>query len=145
MNDSIEYRSINFDKIAASKHLSAFTRLTAINIKNNPYSMLGEFFKDISQVDLDMLSGLCDRALEGTERGADVSAEICELIVLAEMLATAEGMPAMDDKQSHANVNFLMSVIACVSMERKGITEVFYENISFGDDMRSKEIVRLKG
>jgi hypothetical protein len=107
--------------------------------------MLGEFFKDISQVDLDMLSGLCDRALEGTESGTDVSAEICELIVLAEMLATAEGMPAMDDKQSHANVNFLMSVIACVSMERKGITEVLYENISFGDDMRSKEIVRLKG
>ena len=141
----IEYKTINFDRIAAEKSLSAFTRLAAINIKNSKYVMIGEFFKGIPQADLDMLSKLADRAVTGFGTQEEVSQAINELLILTEMLANAEGMPSMNDEQSYSNLNFMMTIIACISLERKGIADVIYENISFGDDMRTKEIVKLRG
>jgi hypothetical protein len=52
--------SIRFDKVAEDKSFLPITRLLAIDIIKNPYLVVGDFMKEISDQDIELLLDIAD-------------------------------------------------------------------------------------
>lgn len=130
--------SISYDKIIASPMFCAITKMTAQKIKKDGYLTLGDFLKSLSSNDLTALAIMCEIA-ENDESALD------DLVALSEMLSSAEGCPSENDKVACSNLAYFMTVIACESLNRRGLVDVDYSKMSFGDDMKDEKFVGLKG
>jgi len=64
-----------------------------------------------------------------------------EIILISEMLAAAEGTNIGGTPEVHQRLHLFITWMAIESLKRKGLVKVYYENISFGDDMGEKIIV----
>ena len=119
---------IDYHKIINSD-FSAVTKLLAMELMKNPYKTVGEFFKNISDSDLDVLLNKID------------DDDMEEILLLTELLARAEGVGAEDIEGITRNVNVMTMLIAGESLARRGIVKAFHENMSFGEDMKDKILV----
>lgn len=129
--------SMNYKKMAELPQASAIVKATAAKLIRNPYLTLSDFFKGLSNNDLAVLSLMAEMIQTDEQSQFD-------LICLSEMLSRAEGAEACDIAGQTKNVNYFCTLISLISLERKGLVEVNWENLSFGDDMGDKEIARLK-
>ena len=134
----MEY-SVNFENVVNNKQYTSATRLLCYEIMNKGYVSIGDFFKNMSQDDL-------DKYLEITEDSN--SDEFEEVVLLTGILATAEGvhvdMNPESDKAAEeltAKCNQLIMLFNLESLARKGMVKLYYENISFGEDMGDKLLV----
>jgi hypothetical protein len=123
---------INYPNVAAEKTFSKATRSIAKYLMTVPYISVGEFLQNISDTDLDELVNVANR---------DDDDAVSELMMLAEMLSRAEGVFTETPEEYGENVGFIRMLLASVSLARKGLVKVNYENISFSRDMLSKVIV----
>lgn len=127
---------IAFNKVSEDKTMLPTTRLLAVDIIKNGYINVGEFFKNISDSDLDSYMNMTEN-IEG-----EAAAEI---LLLSEMLAIGEGLEnGLDEKNQKTMQNrmsHLIMYLACESLARKGLVKLYRENMSFGDDMGSKVFV----
>jgi hypothetical protein len=124
--------SINYEMVLKSPDVSSVTKLLAQKLMENPYYSVGEFLQSISTPDL---QALCAR-VDGDD------ANYSDVILMGEMLATAEGLDqskGFDGFESRAN--HLVGFLTIESLKRKGLVKVYYENISFGDDQGDKIVV----
>ena len=123
--------SVNIHLVAKDSSVLALTRLLASSLIITPYLRVGDFFKNLSDHDLETLEEISD------ENHADFD----NVLLIAEMLATGEGLDhgTMDIIMERMN-QFLMFV-AMEGLHRKGLVKVHHENMSFGEDMRNKIIV----
>ena len=64
-----------------------------------------------------------------------------EIVLLSEMLAAAEGTNIGGLPEVHQRVNMFTTWLVFESLKRKGLVRIFYENISFGEDMGEKVVV----
>ena len=129
--------TLDLAKVATNKELMAVTRLLAANMMNSPYMTLGEFFKSISDKDLQTFVDYFDEL-----KSDDYKSWYNDLVVIAEILATSEGLPGSASYDELTNrANQLVGHMLIVSLERKGLVKVNYENLSFGDDMGDKIVV----
>jgi hypothetical protein len=127
---------VNYDRVINEKDLLAVTRLLAVDLKNNPYKSVGDFMRELSDSDLDILSGLCD----------DTECEkFAEILLISEMLARAEGLDPANLKDSHTRTSTMVGFITCESLFRKGLVKIYHENMSFGDDQKNKILVERIG
>lgn len=134
---------INIDKVVNSKNMMPTTRMLAMRLQRNPYTTIKDFLENLSDVELDTL-------IEVSEDGLDASAgsvaegedRFSELVLMAEMLAKAEGLHTSSLEDMTSRTNTLITFIACEGLARKGLVEVWRENMSLGEDMGDKIIVK---
>lgn len=137
MNNFEEF-TVNYDKVIAARNYNPIVRMTALQLRQNPYMTIGDFFKQLGDADIDVLASMVDQF-------SDNQLAAQQLVLLSEMLSRAEGTEASDQEGCAKNLNAFCMFITCVSLERKGLVRVFYENLSFGEDMESRPIVQKLG
>lgn len=121
---------INYDAVAKAPNLSSVTKLLARDITGSGYITPGSWFKSLSDRDIDSLMELVDCDDEDEER-------MGELMLITLMLTKAEGIVIKDDLEFAGMIGAMRMLTATVSLARKGLVNVFYENISFGQDAGS--------
>lgn len=129
----IEGYSLNLKKIAEQSDFLAVTRLLASSLTIEPYMTPGKWFKQLSDHDLALLSDVIEAGQDGDH--------FEELLLIAEMLAGAEGIDERNLTAATERVNMLTILLTCVSLARKGLVKVNYENMSFGEDMKDRVVV----
>jgi hypothetical protein len=125
--------SVNYAKVAGEKSLLSVTRLLANELLTNPYMTIGDFLKGLNASDLELLVNVIDE-------GANHS-NFEDLLLIAEMLANAEGLENGTLDVFTERTNQLTTFIVCESLYRKGLVKLHHENMSFGEDMKDKIIV----
>jgi hypothetical protein len=126
--------SLNFDEIVGHKELMAVTRMLAKQMTENPYVVVGEYIKELSDSDLKALLT------------AEDNQEYEDLILMAEMLATGEGCEqAPTDEVFKERTNHLITLLVIESLARKGLVRLYHENMSFNEDMGDKVVVEKIG
>jgi len=124
--------NINYEKVLYEERFLPVTRLLAANLIKNQYMPIGDFIKSLKNDTLEELT-------EISENENDPHFE--EVILITEMLAAAEGTNIGGTPEVHQRLNLFITWLVFESLRRKGLVRVFYENISFGEDMVDKIIV----
>lgn len=132
-DDSNEYH-VNLQLIAETTSLPATIRLLALDLSKNPYLSLGDFFKNASDASVQEMLDLVNSIEEDEDA-------MQNLALLTMMLMMGEGLVVDNDEQIREAINAMLMIVCGVSLERKGMVKVFYENLSFGEDMREKTIM----
>lgn len=132
MSQDKETFSINFENIVNGKNLLALTKMLAVQLRERPYTTPGDYMRSLSDGDIQMLVELTDK---------EEDEHFAEILLLAEMLAQAEGLERADEDTMMERVNAMIGFIVIESLARKGMVKVHYENMSFGEDMRQKILV----
>ena len=123
--------AIRFDKVSEDKSFLPVTRLLAIDIIKNPYLAVGDFMREISDQDIELLLDIADD---------EDNCHFEELVLIPEMLAAAEGIPNeyADEKEmiatARARVAIFITYLTIESLARKDLIIIHRENMSFGDD-----------
>ena len=129
--------SVVLDKVVKDKGLMNVTRLLAAEMMSNPYLTVSDFFSGLNDEDIDILTEVSEN--DEDERYGD-------LILLTEMLTTAEGISIdEDDEEAYVEnvthrLRAFISFLALESLERKGLVRIYRENMSFGEDYMDKRI-----
>ena len=136
-DDPIDFENSHPDmeKIIGSDKLLPVTRSVAKMLMRNPYTSLGKFFKKLSDENLEVLMEIID------EGDSEFNDGLEDVVLMTEMLSRAEGVPTESVEEITENVNYFGACVTCVSLARKGLVRVYYENMSFGTDNGEKVIV----
>jgi hypothetical protein len=123
--------TVNLPEVAKSTDCLAITRLVATKIMNQPYMTVAEFLTGLSDSDVAQLVAVLDDEDQNFE----------DILLLAEMVSTAEGLSNSDSFESmRFRMAQLTTFIIVESLARKGLCRIFRENMSFGEDMADKQI-----
>lgn len=125
---------INFSIVAKDNKLLSVTRLLASQMMHNSYLTVGDFLKDLSNNDLEIITDIIDFGEDHENFG--------DMILMSEMLATGEGLASGDTDEVTRRVNQFMVMISIESLYRKGYIQIFHENMSFGEDMLDKIVAK---
>jgi len=136
-DDPIDFENSHPDmeKIIGSDKLLPVTRSVAKMLMRNPYTSLGKFFKKLSDENLEVLMEIID------EGDSEFNERMEDIVLMTEMLSRAEGVPTESVEEITENVNYFGACVTCVSLARKGLVRVYYENMSFGTDSGEKVLV----
>jgi phosphoribosyl-ATP pyrophosphohydrolase len=136
-DDHIDFENSHPDmeKIIGSDKLLPVTRSVAKMLMRNPYTSLGKFFKKLSNENLEVLMEIID------EGDSEFNERMEDIVLMTEMLSRAEGVPSESIEEITENVNYFGACVTCVSLARKGLVRVYYENMSFGTDHGEKVLV----
>ena len=137
MEDPIDFENSHPDmeKIIESDKLLPVTKSVAKMLMRNPYTSLGRFFKKLSNENLEILMEIID------EGDSEFNERMEDIVLMTEMLSRAEGVPSQSIEEITENVNYFGACVTCVSLARKGLVRVYYENMSFGTDQGEKVLV----
>ena len=136
-DDPIDFENSHPDmeKIIESDKLLPVTKSVAKMLMRNPYTSLGRFFKKLSNENLEILMEIID------EGDSEFNDRMEDIVLMTEMLSRAEGVPSQSVDEITENVNYFGACITCVSLARKGLVRVYYDNMSFGTDQGDKVLV----
>lgn len=123
--------SVNIHRCAVDKTLLTLTRLLASSLIHTPYIRVGDFFQNLSDHDMETLNEISD----------ENHPHFDNLLLIAEMLATGEGLDHGDIDTIQQRMNHLLMFIAMEGLHRKGMVKLHHENMSFGDDMGNKVVI----
>ena len=137
MEDDIDFENSHpcMEKIIESDKLLPVTKAVAKMLMRNPYTSLGKFFKKLSDENLQALMEIIDEGDSEFNEGME------DVVLMTEMLSRAEGVPSQCIEDITENVNYFGACITCVSLARKGLVRVYYDNMSFGKDQGEKILV----
>jgi len=137
MQEPIDFENSHphMEKIIASDKLLPVTKSVAKMLMRNPYTSLGRFFKKLSNENLEVLMEIID------EGDSEFNERMEDIVLMTEMLSRAEGVPSESIEEITENVNYFGACVTCVSLARKGLVRVYYENMSFGTDNGEKTLV----
>jgi len=137
MEDPLDFENSHpcMEKIIESDKLLPVTKSVAKMLMRNPYLTLGKFFKKLSDENLQTLLEIID------EGDSEFNDGIEDIILMTEMLSRAEGVPSQCIEDVTENVNYFGACVTCVSLARKGLVRVYYDNMSFGTDQGDKILV----
>lgn len=125
---------LNYTKISQSDYLP-LVRLMAVDMMNKPYESLKNFFTRLSSNDLNELMSLIER---DNERAME------NVLLMTEMLVQAEGLFSESFDQLCDHCDRMVTYLTIVSLHRKGLVDVCYENMSFGEEFLDKPVVKKK-
>ena len=137
MEDPIDFENSHphMEKIIASDKLLPVTKSVAKMLMRNPYTSLGKFFKKLSDENLQVLSEIIEEGDSEFNEGME------DIVLMTEMLSRAEGVPSQSIEDITENVNYFGACVTCVSLARKGLVRVFYDNMSFGKELGEQTLV----
>jgi hypothetical protein len=125
---------VNYDRVVSTAEISPVVKHAAKKIMSSTYITPAMFFKSLSDDQIEELYGLADAM------GGSVGA-LKDLMLLSMMLSSAEGVEAASDDDAGKMLQNLLVWITCVSLERKGMVKVRYENMSFSEEFDDAVIV----
>ncbi len=136
-NDPIDFENSHpcMEKIIESDKLLPVTKSVAKMLMRNPYTSLGKFFTKLSDENLEVLMEIIDEGDSEFNDGME------DVVLMTEMLSRAEGVPSESVEEITENVNYFGMCVTCVSLARKGLVRVYYDNMSFGKDQGDQIIV----
>ena len=124
--------SINYEKVLHEETFLPVTRLLAADLIKSQYMPIGDFIKSLNDNSLEELN----------EISADENhPNFEEMILISEMLSAAEGTNMGGTPEVHQRLNMFITWLIFESLKRKGLVKIYYENISFGEDMGDKIVV----
>jgi hypothetical protein len=126
--------TVNYNQVICNPDLSQIVKTLAKKITENPYMLVSDFFKSLSDSEVDELSEMVNSMNDDTE-------SLKNLLLISQMLSRAEGLSPETDEEEFVNLEHLVVWIVCVSLEREGRAKVFYENMSFGQEFNTAKIV----
>jgi len=132
MNEDTGFH-VNYANIITEKSLLSVTRLLAGDMSKNPYMTVGDFFKNITDGDLDTLGKIIDKG--------EQHKNFEDIMLISMMLAAAEGCGPSHIDQYVSHFNQFSMFVACEALFRKGIVKLYRENMSFGEDLKDAIIV----
>ena len=137
MKDNIDFENSHpcMEKIIDAEGLLPVTKSVAKMLMRNPYTSLGKFFTKLSDENLEVLMEIVE------EGNSEFNGGIEDIVLMTEMLSRAEGVPSGSIEEITENVNYFGVCVTCVSLARKGLVRVYYDNMSFGKDYGDKVIV----
>ena len=137
MKDNIDFENSHpcMEKIIDAEGLLSVTKSVAKMLMRNPYTSLGKFFKKLSDENLEVLMEIVE------EGDSEFNVGIEDIVLMTEMLSRAEGVPSGSIEEITENVNYFGMCVTCVSLARKGLVRVYYDNMSFGKDQGEKVLV----
>lgn len=137
MENPVDFENSHPDmgKIIESDKLLPVTKAVAKMLMRNPYTSLGNFFKKLSDENLQVLSEIVE------EGDSEFNDRMEDIVLMTEMLSRAEGVPSQCIDDITENVNYFSACVTCVSLARKGLVRVYYDNMSFGTDQGEKILV----
>ena len=137
MEEPVDFENSHpcIEKIIASDKLLPVTKSVAKMLMRNPYTSLGKFFKKLSDENLQILMEIIDEGDSEFNDGME------DVVLMTEMLSRAEGVPSQSIEDITENVNYFGACVTCVSLARKGLVRVYYDNMSFGTDQGEKILV----
>ena len=130
-----EHSHPDMEKIIDAEGLLPVTKSVAKMLMRNPYTSLGKFFTKLSDENLEVLMEIVE------EGDSEFNVGIEDIVLMTEMLSRAEGVPSGSIEEITENVNYFGVCVTCVSLARKGLVRVYYDNMSFGKDQGDKVIV----
>ena len=126
---------INYQNILNAKDLLPMVRLLAADLMANPYMTLGAYFQTAKDTDLELIMEVSED--EEDERLSDV-------LLMAEMLAKAEGVETEDIDDVHNHLNAFITLAAVTSLDRKNLVDANYDVMSFGEEFAQHIIAKRK-
>jgi hypothetical protein len=137
--------SVNYENLINSKEYLAVTRKLAIDLMAKPYMTVEQFINNLSDGDisqlLEMSVGDDDEDADPLDSIAETEKNLGDLVLIAEMLAVAEGLESSDGYDMIQNrVSQLIAFLAVESLARKGLVKSHPHNMSFGEEMAKKII-----
>lgn len=136
--------SVNYDQVIASDVHSSIVKMLALQIKQNSYLTVGDFFRNLSKSDLEYLVNAIEEANEMDEEEYMESDKVDDLLLLTMMLSQAEGGEEDGIDDLHNKMNCFCMLTVTTSLHRKGLVDVFYENFSLQQDAGSNIIAKRK-
>ena len=131
--------NLNYGNIAQAEWLCPTIRLTALDLQKQPYITLGDWFQKQSDNSIRELQQLAENAYEDPD--SPDNEDIEQMMILTMMLAAAEGTDDLGDMNNlRHQLSKLIMTITVVSLGRKGLVRVFYENLTLGHDMDDAKI-----
>ena len=127
--------TVNYEVIANDDSMPPFLRSLAFDVRKSTYMRPGDFFKKARDSDIEYIMESLDAA-SFDDAGEDEN--VTNVILLAIMLSSAEGVEIRNEDDMHQRTNQLAMMAAMTSLARKGLIRVYYENMSFGEDMGDK-------
>ena len=124
--------SINYERVLHQETFLPVTRLLAADLMKSQYMSIGDFIKSLNDNSLQELNSIAED---------EDHPNFEEMILITEMLAAAEGTNLGGTPQVHQRLNMFITWLVFESLKRKGLVKVYYENLSFGDDMMDKIVV----
>ena len=136
-NDPIDFENTHPDmeKIIDAEGLLPVTKSVAKMLMHNPYTSLGKFFKKLSDKNLEILMEIIE------EIDSEFNNGMKDVVLMTEMLSRAEGVPSQSIGDITENINYFGACVTCVSLARRGLVRVYYDNMSFGTDQGDRVIV----
>ena len=126
--------TIEYSKIVGNKKLLPMARLLAAELIQNPYMTPGTYFQNANDTDLELILEISDD--EEDERMSD-------LLLMAEMLAVAEGVESEDMEAVANHLNYFINFAAVTLLDRKELIDAKYNNMSFGEEF-SKHVIATR-
>jgi hypothetical protein len=118
---------VNLQLVHRSEEMLAVTRWIAGKILQNEYISIGEILYPIAAMDGYELEQLIAAADKFEEYGPGDN----NIVLITLMLSAAEGLPIETLEQLHQNIGFFMMFLTAMSLEAKGLSRVYYENLTF--------------
>jgi hypothetical protein len=126
---------VNFEKVKKGNYNFAVTKLLVYTLQENPYLTIGKFIGNLSNADLRLLQDV-------SSNDVNTNPEFEQILLISYMLAAAEGCTSEGIDKVTEHCNMLVQFLTLESLYRKGLIEVFHDNMSFGDDARNKIIAK---
>lgn len=127
--------TINYDKILGTKNILPMTRLLAADLRQNPYMTPGLYFQSANETDLELIMEISED---------DEDERMSDLLLMAEMLARAEGVESEDMDAVAHHLNSFISLAAVTLLDRKNLVDAVYDNMSFGSEYSKHIIAKRK-
>ena len=125
---------VNLERVINSYGAWDLNKQLATKLSLQPNFAVGDFFKSLSNEDVDFLSVQANN-VDTDEYSA------AEMFLMTVLLCMAEGVDFGDDV-AEDRFNTMIYFIAAESLHRKELAIVNHENMSFGDDMKHAELLR---
>lgn len=135
-----QHYHVNLQRVVEQSEFLAVTRLLATHIIQNPYMRISDFIRNLSDSDLIVLLDIFEDMIEAEDNEDCENVHAEEFVLIAEMLALAEGLDGPTVEQSMKRTNQLSMFLTLESLRRKGLVKLHYENMSFGEDFENKII-----
>lgn len=132
---------VNFDKCLNDDSGSIFdiTKRAIRKIQKADAMPIGRFMKELSDEDLEEYSEYVN---EMTDHGENEGLIIQNFILVSHLLALSEGLQPSDDDIVF-NIKYFATAISLTYLEREGLIDLKYENLSFDEGVQ-KPIACIK-
>lgn len=131
---------INLDAVIRSE-FPAVIRRTAKTLQEVPYLTVGQFLQSLSDDEIEEIESFVDVSMCVSDEDDDIPFEMESLVLLTEMLATAEGVSI--EQPDVTRINALVVLLTLERLKRKGRVVLYYDKMTLGSDNNTAVIARL--